>query len=253
MKLIAWNSQGAKWDDFWTNWLWPARADNVIGVLEEAGWAPWVPNQEVRINNVYWFDSTKVIRGNSTLCDGLYDARKPAFWIPWAKNLDGIKTNSRCSMGGVSLLMNYNVNEVCTLKDEAFELRPTVRVRIAKGDTPVFTILFVHLISGFPKGATIQLEPLIAHMSQMIPQGTPAIIVGDMNIDLLTQPIAPLPEKWRMRRTGVATQQSGGELDWGLLYDPNNQLGATTATVLTQFKTGPNGSDHSVIGYDIPI
>ena len=62
-----------------------------------------------------------------------------------------------------------------------------------------------------------------------------------------------LPAKWSLLRTGVATQQSGGELDYALLYDPSGTHGGSAAVVVQQYKSGNNGSDHSVMRYTVPL
>ena len=79
-------------------------------------------------------------------------------------------------------------------------------------------------------------------------------MVGDFNIDILNQanPFV-LANKWSLLRTNVATQQSGGELDYALLYDPAGGYTGAGAAVVQQYKTGNNQSDHSVMQYTVPL
>lgn len=264
MRLVVWNSQGAKWDQLWTyvNGAINGHAGlgivgteaNVIGLVAESGWAPWVPGGSVSINSPYPFDSST---GNGgAFCTGVASRRQnKAVWIPWVGNLDAMKTNTRCSLGGVSACNSRIVNlEVMPMID--WMKRPVVRVSIGKnqgnGTTIEFTILMVHLISGVPFKAQDEINALTTAARQMIPEGTAALIVGDMNINLLTTAVA-LPAGWRGVRSGVATQQSGGELDYGLLYDPKNIYGGAAVRVLEQYKTGGNLSDHSAMMFNIPL
>jgi hypothetical protein len=89
-------------------------------------------------------------------------------------------------------------------------------------------------------------------LPQLIPQDTCGIIGGDMNVDL-TKSHPKLPENWRILSVNNVTQQSGGELDYALLYDPTSAYPTSSASVLEQFKQGNNRSDHSVMMYDIPL
>lgn len=105
--------------------------------------------------------------------------------------------------------------------------RPVVRVCLGQNNTTQITILLVHLISGFAPKAQAELTILIKAMSQLIPQGTCGVIVGDMNIDILNiatgdvladvGTVGTVGTGWRVLRTGKPTQQSGGELDYALL------------------------------------
>jgi hypothetical protein len=119
--------------------------------------------------------------------------------------------------------------------------------------TPELSVFLVHLVSGWPDGAQAEMNALISVIGTLIPQNTAAVIVGDMNINLLTTALT-LPANWYLLRTGVATQQSGGELDYALLFDPTRIYQPTaTVAILQQFKTGNNQSDHSVLQYTIPL
>jgi hypothetical protein len=128
-----------------------------------------------------------------------------------------------------------------------------VASRIGKRTAPDFTILLVHLVSGYPRGAQAEIDVLTEGMSKLIPQGSAGIIVGDMNIDLLTRNIRVPDDRWFILNTGAATQQSGGELDYALVYDPNRAFRGATVNVVQTY--GPNAyqSDHSVLQYTIPI
>lgn len=266
MKLIVWNSQGAKWDACWTNYIVPAKTslmpDDVMALLVEAGWAPWVEPGDVTVNEEYWMMGSTTWysekgAGKSTFCQGIESERRyKALWVPWMKNIiDYKKTNTRCSMGGALLPILLQLGQTNRIKVDEF-VRPVIRVTLGKsatsGLTPKFTILLVHMVSGHPGYAKKLLKFLIAKVSTMVPEGTPAIIVGDMNINLLGTSFT-LPENWRFLNTGVATQQKGGELDYGILYDPNDTLSGATVSVLEKYKTGNNKSDHSVLCFDIPI
>jgi hypothetical protein len=259
VQLIAWNSQGAKWDTFWTNWLAPAlapQATDVVGLLVEAGWAPWIQSDTVSENALYWLDSTSTrydaaAAATSVFCQGAQAERNRwALWVPWVANLDAFRTNTRCSMGG-AILGYYSGSAYITSFTFAWMRRPVIRVQLVYGRNVWLTVLLVHLVSGYWQSAQAELTALTGAMTQLIPQSTTGLVVGDMNIDLLTNPGLVSGPQWRLLRTGVATQQSGGELDYALLYDPARQYGSSTAAVLQQYKTGPNQSDHSVLRYTI--
>ena len=125
-----------------------------------------------------------------------------------------------------------------------------MRVQFGTGDDVKLTILLVYLISGYWRNAQAEMDDLTTTMSTLIPQGTVGMVVGDMNIDLLTR--APnVPAGWSILNVGVATQQSGGELDWALLYNPARQNLNTGQAVLQQYKSGANQSDHSVMQFTV--
>ena len=154
-------------------------------------------------------------------------------------------------MGGAVILTNF-LWEKKEFKDNSF-LRPIIEFSFVKGKIVKFVILLVHFISSQSK-APDELKALVKYSKQFLSEGTPAIIVGDMNIDLLKIKQMPkLPANWRILRTNGPTQQSGGELDWALLFDPNGRLPNSSVKVLDQFKTPPNQSDHSVMQYKLDL
>jgi hypothetical protein len=262
MDLVVWNSQGNKWDIFWTYYfgplVTPSPTTDVVGMLVESGWAPWVAPGDVIINGIYplntgatWASAVGV--ANSAFCQGVLAARgRHAFWVPWVGNLNAFKTNTRCSLGGAFVPKTRQFQNMSLFNEQNIFRRPVVQLSVGIGNNTDFTIMLVHLISGNYNKAQDEMDYLVATMSHIIPQGTTGIVVGDMNIDLLKTPVV-LPQKWRMLNTGVATQQSGGELDYALLYDPNGLYSNATAAVVQQYKTGNNGSDHSVMKYSVPI
>ncbi len=270
LRLFAWNSFGNKWDILWNNWVGPAvngGGANIAGVLTEAGWGPWVSNWDVQINNTYFFDERQAWFNQNSLvpnsfCGGYETAPrgKWATWIPWVKTFaemnSGTKTNSRCSLGAMFIpdrtsVMKLQVNSIKAFKTQ-YSIRPGVMISLGYQNDVKFVILVVHLISGYPALAQQELDELMKKIITVIPETASAIIVGDMNIDLLKYNIQ-VYDHFSIINTGVATQQSGGELDWGLLYDPSKQYGGTTVTMMQQYKTGPNTSDHSVLRYNIPL
>lgn len=264
LRLVVWNSEGKKWDTLWNYYVsplvMPQQTDDVVALLVESGWAPWVTPGEITLNDPYWLTQgvsyyNGVAARKSTFCVAVEaERRRKALWIPWVKNLDA-KPNTRCSMGGMFLPAKMRMGQIDRIMVEGL-IRPVVRVTIGtsgnRNTTPEFTILLVHMVSGYPNYAQRQLYELIASMRNLIPESTSAIIVGDMNVNLLTRNFE-LPEKWRFLSVGGQTQQKGGELDYGILYDPNGVLGGATANVVEQWGTGNNDSDHSVLQYNIPL
>lgn len=261
-KMVVWNSQGAKWDAFWTNWIAPIAPDgvnntaDVAGMLVESGWAPWVQDTEVVENGNYqmvstasWYSAAGV--ANSPFCQGVDGTRQwKALWVPWVKTLNAMRTNSRCSMGAT--VLPYQRRFMGFYPSNQGLLRPVVVSGFAVGSTQMLTVLQVHLVSS--RNAIYELNALTAAMSRLIPQGTTGLVVGDLNVDLQKVNYVPQDNRWHVLSTGGATQQSGGELDWALLYDPNGQYYQTaTAQVLAQYKTGANQSDHSVMMYTVNI
>jgi hypothetical protein len=272
VQLVVWNSRGNKWNTFWNQYFGPlagARED-ILGLLVESGWGPWVTPGQVRKNFVYtrasrnsWFNATA--DNNSAFCQGVsrYRGRAGAFWVPWVRSYNALKTNTRCSMGAVTYAGKRRFTGIGRLADPSqgtVFYRPVCRVQIGQPGSggglasAEFSTYLVHLISGNPGAAQHQMDTLINFIRPNIPQGSGAIIVGDFNINILGNP-APfvLPAHWSLLRTNGPTQQSGGELDYGLLYDPTGNIGLVNVQNVQQFQTGNNTSDHAVLQYGIPL
>lgn len=269
MKLVVWNSQGNKWDGAWgflTPLLPSPRTDDVLLFLVESGWPPWVQSGDVVVNQEYDLDTDMMYydeksASKSRFCTYIIHSREcKATWIPWVKNFDGVNTNSRCSLGAAFYPSKRTSRLVhggfTAIKQEEF-IRPTIRVQLGKGTEGLnvgISLYVVHMISSAQTKAEAQLITMMKAMQKVIPQGSAALIVGDMNVNLLSAgKMNDLPKNWSILSTGVATQQSGGELDYGLLYDPNSAFGSSSVSVLAQYKTVNNKSDHSALLFDVPI
>jgi len=243
MKLIVWNSQGDKWNLFWNQYVNPAIANNpneiVLGLLLEAGWPPWQQAQEVRGCHQY---NNQTLYGNSD----------NSFWIPWVKSY-ATKTNSRCSLGGILKQYEYRVDYYVS---NVGENRPFVRLALGKYGATLVTVFFVHLTSGATRNTWDELR-LLDQISQYIPEGTGAMIVGDINVDLKTTgPLKLKNECWRIVNTNQQTQAKGGELDYGFEYRPRRNFSAQVQ-ILQQYQTPngnpPNPSDHSILQYQVTL
>jgi hypothetical protein len=274
MQILGWNSQGDEWDTFWNNFL--ARLvsdqkDDVIGLLTEASWAPWMlpdtksdPNATVSVFNTVVYDfewregNTGYVPGKeSPFCTGIKANRsRKAFWVPWVGNFNAA-TNSRCSMGAAFLLKrstmgsNQTYVELPQLKLKDVFRRPAVRFDLKYAGNVWFTVFLVHLVSGWQAGAQDELDTLAKAVSTIVPQGTPAIIVGDLNINIrnVATHAITVPKGWSVLRSNKRTQRSGGELDFALLYDPKGSFQEASCEVKCPYDTHPNTSDHSVMSY----
>lgn len=263
-EIIAWNTQGAKWDALWTHYISGyANTIPTFGLVTESGWGPWCRSDFVYTkSNIYPLDSflryhdvnCMTAMPGATFCGGVNNRNWKAFWVPWQNDVTK-QVNTRCSLGGAVKNANgYHINTAGTF-DFGASLRPGLVFHVEKAGIHGLTIILVHLISGYPQGALEELNDAIGKMAGLVPESTPAIVVGDMNIDLLTTTIT-LPPKWSIARTGVATHQSGSELDWALVYEPRPHMLDITPAVVDQYKslqagTGNNGADHSVVRYSV--
>ena len=269
MRIIVWNSQGAKWNTFYTDYVaGQVGADDVVGLLIESGWATWVASGDVHLGAVYPFDSDKEwyddSPGGSFI--GAVKAKRAnaGFWVPWVKNLAAMKTNTRCSLGGIVLPKSGLKWNMTTFSQEKLDIKVVSRpvVRLDFNDRRL-SIFVVHLISGLPKAAALQIGMLMKSMTKVIQEGWTALVVGDMNVDLLTYTF-DTPDNWYIVNTGVPTQKSGGELDYGLLYDANGKRAgsAMVQAVANVHLTGHaapatpppvSESDHSALMYTINV
>jgi hypothetical protein len=268
VRLVVWNSQGGKWDALWTNWIEPYAspvapnpAEDVIALVVEAGWAPWVKSGLVTQNAEYFLDSSLTYHDEtsadaSAFCRGVMAARRrKAMWIPWVPRPGDFinPSNTRCSMGAVVCTRQLMLQRADRLDlTREGHLRPVVRVELGIGKNTLITIFLVHLKSGYAPNAQAELDGLTTQMTKRIPEGSAALVVGDMNIP---GPVPP-PARWQVLDgkppSDVGTHSSLRDLDWGLLYDPSNYFKAPQASVLEKWKTAKNGSDHSVMSYVLP-
>ncbi|MBB4591996.1 hypothetical protein [Xanthomonas cannabis] len=265
MKIIAWNSQGAKWNQAWNHYVAPLLKqmplDDIALFLVEAGWAPWVESGDVVAYMDHPHDSARtyydsIAAAASDFCAAITRKRLyKATWVPWVSGKSEI-TNTRCSLGSAFFPHKYVYMGTFCKEIEGF-IRPIIYLRYGVGITPTvkFTIYNTHMISRKEKKAAKQLTDMMKMIPKEIPEKTSAMIIGDMNVNLQIPGhlLTDLPLGWRIVKTGVPTQKKGGELDFGLLYDPLGHLEKSTAQVVEKFETGNNHSDHSVILYNIPL
>jgi hypothetical protein len=226
-----------------------------MGLLVEAGWAPWIQSGDVSINTAYSCDSTST-RFNSSIKDPdeadmvnnlMENRRHKGFWVPWVGDLDASKTNSRCSIGGLVFPMTEQLIGKPGVKNFDQLIRPVGHIELGIGKTTVLTILLVHAISS--KKAIVELGSLLNIIYDLVQQDTPTLVVGDMNTDL--QEKVPNIGNWRYLRCCHKTHRNGGELDYGLLLDPTGRFSQSTGTDIGPVDNAPNDSDHSVMEYYI--
>lgn len=266
MRLIVWNSAGPKWGAFWKYYVGPAlKGESVIGLLVEAGWAPWIKSGKapgatpVPINTSFGIDRSSpryqpdIADSNDAamVADISESRRRKALWIPWVGNVDAITPNARCSIGAVLAPAAWLVQDVSVIAVSWFK-RPVLRIMLGPGKDVSLTILLVHMISGWSKGAQQEMNYLTSSMASLIPEATSGIVVGDMNIDL-NKTTPDLPPGWDLLHTKLpgSTQQMGGVLDYALLWDPHGAWPDADCQVLEQYGKGYNTSDHSVMVYPL--
>ena len=273
MKLIAWNTQGDKWDALWQYQIAPdlANGTETLALTVESGWAPWVHDGDVQIDKVYWWGSDDRLTVQPPYGDifdqGVDAARRGAvkpFWIPWAAHLEADRTNSRCSMGGAWLGKPAHFLDIQPWQDQwsgKLLSRSAIQLTISTPTggfgqrVPLLQVTLIHLVSGWPQGARRQLDDLRTLIRQVSPPNFPWLIVGDFNINLtgVADAALGLPGGWRVLRTYQQTHEGGSELDYGVIYDPQDLLHNARVWRRPLWKTATNQSDHAVIYYDIPL
>jgi hypothetical protein len=289
LKLLIWNAQGAKsnqggmivekWELVWKEaikgFVEPGGpADNFAFLMCEAGRAPWIdPNSQVNVNSLYALDldSThcdQVLAGNSEFSQGVLKARnRKAFWFPWLKTLNTNWQNSRCSLGGF-----YAPSRVVAsswiwggaLSNASQQMvRPALRVETGPLGFGL-TTLMVHLEANQP-GALAEFAFLLQSGPQLF-SGSPVLVVGDLNIDLLKfniegwrpgKPALPVavPPGWRWLSCREPTHRGGAEYDWAILFDPKGKVKNVNAKIVKgpSVPAAPtwNVSDHALMEYEV--
>lgn len=267
MEMIVWNSQGGKWDTLYETGLKGpiGNFENVFGLVVESGWAPWVLPGGIQLEDTYYLDSTltyydEASAKKSALAKAFLDFSEQrirgqrAFWVPWMKTKDPISVNTRCSIGGAYFPQKgsgYTLEVQVRMIKQL--IRPSVQLTISREKVTLMTVYLVHFVAS--KKAASELKYLTEIIGSIVAEGTPALVLGDINVNILNTPTAnvPLKDYWYLLRTNKPTHigKKGklSELDYGLLYDPNYNNQDITVKQVAQFKSPTNPSDHSMLRY----
>src|SRR5438552_6121059 len=171
MRVLAWNTQGAKWDrafelasesrDFDT--VAGQRPDTVV-VISEAGWAPWMNSQEVKQNQSYAYSSNDEMMVTGEFLEAAGRGECTGYWLPWVTDPaaveQGAGSNSRCSLGVIWMPSpqgkGYTVAVRALLQEwekpdrKSLTSRPVAMVTFSDSESNVrFWIALVHLVSGY--------------------------------------------------------------------------------------------------------
>ena len=308
ISISAWNAQGfgfsksggiSDWNNFGNTWkvfigkymlnVSASEEINVrLGMLCEAG----SPFSGKTAGN--WMSNT-VSEGTQ---HSVYYA-----WNGWCKTTDGEGDDDsgasqlRCSMAAFHLmpandpsyfwrievesvyfnqLEDYLPEGSSSLKN--IDSRPVLISKLMNTDNDiVLYVLSVHLLSGAaPRNITL-LKTLMNYIEQVL--GKPAIIVGDMNINILAQSgenppkdyyqdvVNALPnddsnEDWKIIYTDVFTHrgtssEKSTELDWGLAYGCQAEasiIGGLNNSGKKGISPVPKGvSDHAVLNFLVTL
>ena len=266
-RFSPFSGYGNTWDIMINKYMsayWNTQVANgsqaLLGMLAEAG----TPRGK-RGGGIFTSESLEVDTINST-----NQFRTEYGWYGWSKKKN--KINLRCSMAILQNLPEDKPDDYPEIEKylplpatrvggQFVNTRPFFQARFDYIDFKL-SVFLVHLPSG-KKNLQLNISLLKSLMNTAETYGIPAIIAGDMNINIrnisynsLVNDL-DLNHNWQILRTGYSTQQSGGELDWALAYKCNN-CQAKMIGPLTVSKTGkglgiiPKGiSDHAIIAYSI--
>ena len=225
LKVLAWNTQGGGEKKIANLCDSMTEQPDVICVAEAGRW----------IEGDYEID-----RGYD-LSQEFGGKKYTGSWVAWAQKKNG--GNLRCSMAvlGQEGLWEYG-----------FFQSPKARpIPFAQGQG---WRIFVGHMKAIEQVAGPQINNLTFDLAN--DTDGPWVLVGDMNYDLLKKSVASLDlfpdHDFETVTPGVATQQSGGQLDWGIGQD----LGRWKAQIVRVYRPegqGPSGtdSDHSAILYTL--
>lgn len=188
-------------------------------------------------------------------------------WCGWG-NKSAI---SRCSLNTVEGIPNPIITSYPTqngfIVDTGSSSRPALVSQLSK--LPYFMLIMLHLDSG-QKNSKRNYKALGAMIKYVETYNVPAIVMGDMNINILgltdQQVMAPLnlttsqQANWRLLRTNFPTQRKGGELDWGIAYKATastsrliGPLAGTTGSGRGLGWIAKGVSDHAILQFDLLI
>lgn len=288
MKIVVWNSQGDKWKKFWADYVQPplAAGEAVLGLLVESGRPPWV------VAKYGLRESGMPCQGGKWYNDRLAElkaatgSKKPYlsmnYWA-WANNTDA--GNIRCSFGffyaaphrtrieSMRMSLPSTLSKAAKKKKatkapspgikEPVTDRPGIKHVFYDQDAISYVVIQVHLISGNVNRALRQLAEFMRYVEAY---KVPALIVGDMNINLQnpsdSNKINNLISDhnkgtgvWQIMRSNWSTHtgsMGNSELDWGLAYAASFAV-AQIGTVVPGGPFGPglvaSTSDHAVLAY----
>ncbi len=284
--LTTWNAEGAgisgrslfareygnSWEvliDHYMGALWNNQnglgTEMLMGMLSEAGTPPNPASGTVLTKGTRYNGSIN----SCTLLDTDYS------WYGWSKKAGG--KNLRCSLAimqglpktvpaGYPKCTFYAPVDLGALTAKAIDTRPAAGAEFKySGISFNLNVFLLHLPSG-TKQRNLNKSILTALMNHAASYGVPAIIAGDMNIDIGSQTDAQvitelgLGAGWSLLRTHYITQISGGELDWALAYKATstgaNMIGPLMASTGAGRGLGyiaKGISDHAMINYVVDV
>ena len=261
VRVFAWNSQGYRLDYFLKKFL-PAyhKGDPdgfpLLAYFCEAGeWRDSKNIKKVKEIIDVAIDIKPTVAGKTKYLKGLY---YQGAWAGWQKH--GKNKNLRCSVAMLEIQKKdkefcWTINHIPSDNKEG-NIRPIMR---AKSEIAIiYGLHFVAVQSSAEKDLEI-IAPVLSNDSGRLP----FLAVGDMNFNLKS---FELPKEFendnKILSTFEATQQSGGELDWGfgqgfdvlkskcvvamgVIGDDDELLGSVGL--------GDSPSDHAALLYDIDL
>ncbi|MEV0810839.1 hypothetical protein [Micromonospora sp. NPDC050200] len=293
LNVLTWNSQGDRVDTMWRTLTQmgnptvriPPPGPNVIPGLTqqgatpqddllifvcEAGTPPWINSranvawghqytfQYGKAHQTAWFNTSPASDGIAAAVDSWTARRRvaDALWVPWQRCVNA-DAALRCSLalywfpGSQSTLW-------CGLGSRSFtdygDGRPLLTATL-RGSFGSADILFAHLPAN-PYSASAALASVGSQAGQVLAEGQPVMVAGDLNIDASNLSPSAVPSGWIAVTPGVPTQgtplrSDGGQLDWGM----TRGLNVGQPTVMWTYNgsqqqgvlSGP--SDHSMLRY----
>jgi hypothetical protein len=268
LKAVVWNSLGGRYADFWPQLATEVSGGNdVLGLMVNAGWAPWVADTGVRQNGRYVLDQSSAAEAPSWMASPLDRGDefvknvldpgfggRTAWWTPWAAKKADVKPTGNWSAAGVFLPApgtGGSASLTCTLGSNLIwqDGRPVQRIAIERGDRLLFSVYLVGLPAWKKAKLDQKLGFVTGAMSGHAPGTAGALVVGGLGIDIAKEATPPAKNGWSWLRTGKATAPGDAETDWGLLFDPGGALGQPAVARLQ----AASGSDNAVLEYTIPL
>ncbi len=294
LRVLAWNSQGNKGDTMWADLAAMGTAgakvpgpnilpghvagagnatdsDDLLIFVSEAGTPPWMLPVDYAWGHEYsyqygashaganWFNRAPAAGGLAAAVGAWGTRGRPgdAAWVPWQRTIGGAPA-LRCSVAlywfpGKRSTLNCHFGRRALIDDG--DRRPLLTATLTRGNAVQAALLFAHLPANHYTASQV-LPELATQASQIIGEGVPRLVAGDLNINALKAgAMAAVPKGWGALRTGVPTQNGGGELDWGIqsarLAGHHPSILWAQSNVAAPACSAP--SDHAALLYDLAV